>query len=207
LDSSDGKREKQLSAITLIHLGDQSDIYFDFLAQYAKRAIDDRTPSFLKYDRAGKAMKGQYSPAFENWCAQNGKTPKTMEEFQSGSAMDVLLLAWAQDPRAEGLFVRGLDSPQEFVIMYSVQGLGRLQAASAIPKIERVSDHLPAEAASGVAMQLAWFSDLRAYQLMQRLMPDERLRNFNRELIRRQREAEIERIIRRSGGSAPAQKK
>jgi hypothetical protein len=201
------KRDKQLIAVTLIHLGEQSRVYFDFLAYHAKEAIEDPSPSFLKYDAAGKAVKGQYAPAFENWCAQNGKIPKSMGEFQFDSAMDVLMLARAQDRRAEELLVRGLDSPHEFVIMYSVEGLGRLQAASAIPKIARLCDQLPAEVAAGVGMQLAWFSDLRAFQLMQRVVPDERLRNSFREGIARQRNGEIERAFRRNGGSAPAQKK
>jgi hypothetical protein len=205
-DRNDRKRDKQLIAVTLIRLG-ESNTYFDFLAHHAKQAIDDRSPSFLKYDPEGKVVKGQYAAAFENWCAQNGKSPKSMEEFQSDSAMDVLMLAWAQEPRAEELFIRGLNSLHEFVVAYSIEGLGRLQAASAIPKIAEVFGRFPASIAKGLGMQLAWFSDLRAYQLMQRVIPDERLRNSLREGIARQRKMEVERAVRRAGGSAPSQNK
>ena len=206
-ERNDRKRDKQLTAVSLIHLGEKSNVYFDFLADHARQAIDDRSPSFLKYDAEGKAIKGQYATAFVNWCAQNGKTLKSMEELQSESAVDVLMLAWAQDHRAEALFIQGLDSPHEFVIAYSIEGLGRLQAASAIPKIREVFNRFPAGTAKGLGMQLAWFSDLGAYELMQRVVPDERLRNSFREGVARQRKGEIERALRRVGGIAPVQKK
>ncbi|MGH9642410.1 MAG: hypothetical protein ACRD3Q_08285 [Terriglobales bacterium] len=200
----DEKRDKQFIAVTLIHLGEQSNVYFEFLAQYAKQAIDDRTPSPLKYDAAGKYVKGQYSAAFENWCAQNGKDPKSVVAFQGDAANDVLLLSRAQDPRAEKLFVQGLDSAHELVVAYSVEGLGRLQVASAIPKIAQLCDNLSADAARGLGLQLAWFSDIRALQVMERVVPDERLRNFTLGTVAMQRQAEFETALRRAGRMAPA---
>jgi hypothetical protein len=202
---SKGNRDKQLIAITLIHLGERSDLYFDFLARPARQAIEDRTPSFVRYDSDGRVVKGQHAVAFENWCAQNGKDPKIVAELQASAAIDVLLLARAQDVRATELFLQGLDSPHEFVAMYSVEGLGRLQVTSAIPKIAEVCHRLPAEAAKGLGMQLAWFSDVQAHQLMQRIIPDERLRSSLRDGIAKQRNAEMELTLRR--GQTPTPRK
>jgi hypothetical protein len=48
---------------------------------------------------------------------------------------DLEALASAQDPRAREIFRKGLDSPQPLVVVLSVEGLGRLQDAAAIPLI------------------------------------------------------------------------
>ena len=51
------KEEKQKIAATLLRLGDTSDRYFQFLAGYAKEAIDDRTPLWERFDREGRWVR------------------------------------------------------------------------------------------------------------------------------------------------------
>jgi hypothetical protein len=202
-ENAQTKADRQLLAVTLIHLGEKSARYFDFLADYARRAIEDRTPSSLKYDATEQPVKGEYSGAFEEWCVQHEKEPKAVERLQSQYAMDVLMLARARDDRAADLFLRGLDSPNEFVIIYSVQGLGRLQLTAALPRIADTARRLPAGAAAGIGMQLPWYSSVEAYQLMERLVHDPRLRESFRSAIGMERRAELEREQRRNGFSAP----
>ena len=78
----------------------------------------------------------------------------------------------AQDSRAAELFREGLDSPNPLVVSLSVQGLGRLQDATAIPLIAKACERLPRSAIRGISMQLPWFSRPEADALMQRLTPD-----------------------------------
>jgi hypothetical protein len=198
-DRFESKSDKQNIAVTLIHLGDKSPLYFDLLTRYAGEAVDDRAPSFLKYDIHGKSVKDGFDTGFENWCALNGKDPKAMAELQTKHAVDVLMLARAQDRRSTDLFLRGLSSPNEFVVMYSVQGLGRLQVATALPLIRRTAERLPGEAAAGIGMQLPWFTSPEAYELMLHLVPDGRMREFFRNAVAMERQAEIAATRNREG--------
>jgi len=81
-DRRELKREKQAIAVTLLRLGDKSDKYFDFLAGYARDAVEDRTPYYVASDANGHAIQGRFDSAFENWCAANGKDPKSVAATQ-----------------------------------------------------------------------------------------------------------------------------
>jgi hypothetical protein len=56
-------------------------------------------------------------------------------------------------------------------------------------------------------MQPAWFLDVQAYELMQRVVADGRLRNSFRECVAGQRKGEIEEAFRRNGAIAPGERK
>jgi len=195
------KSEKQEIAVTLLRLGDKSAEYFDFLAKYAREAVEDRTPCFIYVDANGRAVKGRFSPAFENWCALNGKDPKSVAAVQIGVyPRDVLFLARSQDPRAADLLRKGLDSPNPTVVAFSVEGLGRLQDAAAIPLIAKAYENLPEDGRVAVAMELPWYSSPEAYRLMERLVPDPKYRDFLAAEVQRLRLAESKRVLSRTGG-------
>ncbi len=192
-------------AATLIRLGMQSGLYFDYLAGYARAAVEDRTPFFPKYDAQGRFLRGEFSAAFENWCAQNKKDPRTVAATQfSVYPEDVLILAQAQDPRAGELFRKGLDSPNLLVFGYCVQGLGRLRDGSVIPLIAQVADRVTVGDRLAIAMQLPWYSLPEAERLLLRLVPDRGTRDHLRDDVHRIRLAELNRALQRSG-SAPRQ--
>jgi hypothetical protein len=135
--------EKQWIAATLLRLGENSSVYFDYLAGLAKEAIEDRTPFFGKYDNTGHSIRGEFDPGFLNWCAQNGKDPKAVAGVQISVYLnDVAILAYAQDPRAVELLRLGLESTNVLVVAYSVEGLGRLHDLAALPLIAKAFDRL-----------------------------------------------------------------
>jgi hypothetical protein len=80
------KHDLQLIAATIIRLGDKSERYYDYLANYAREAIKDPTPIFVSYDNEGHAMRGKLDPGFENWCALNGKDPMAIAAAQWASS-------------------------------------------------------------------------------------------------------------------------
>jgi hypothetical protein len=193
------KEEKQKIAATLLRLGDTSDRYFQFLAGYAKEAIDDRTPLWERFDREGRWVRGQFSAEFENWCAQHHKNPNEVAAVQfMGYMMDVKFLAEIDDRRAIDLLRRGLESPYPGVVAYSAEGLGRLQDAASIPAIEKAVERLPAADRIVVATQLPWYSAPEAYQLMERLDPNPKSREYSIQLIQTQRLSELKRIQTRT---------
>ncbi len=198
------KEEKQWIAASLLRLGDRSDVYFDFLAGYAKEAVDDRTPFFEQFDRNGKSVSGQFSAEFENWCALNHKDPKQVAGIQFGVyPVDVLTLAEVGDQRATELFKRGLESPNPGVVAYSAQGLGRLNVLSAIPLISEAFNRLPSGDRTIVAAQLPWYAGGEAEQLFEHLVPGTALREFWRSTVRRQRDQEMKCVLSREGRRVP----
>jgi len=198
------KREKQWIAATLLRLGEKSADYFNYLAGYAKEAVEDRTPFFEVFDQNGRSIRGQFSAEFENWCALNHKDPKQVVAVQFGDyPVDVLTLAQAEDRRAIELFERGLDSPNPGVVAYSAQGLGRLNVVGAIPRIAEAFNRLPPGDRTIVAAQLPWYAGGDAEQLFERLMPGAALRESWRATVQMQRDPELKRILSREGRAVP----
>lgn len=110
-DRSD-KQEKQRIALTLLRLGDKSEVYFDFLAGYAKTAVDDKAPMFLKYTSQGQPVRGEFDLGFLDWCKANSRDPREEASLQfQVYPEDMMILAEAEDPRARRSFARGLSRP------------------------------------------------------------------------------------------------
>ncbi len=194
------KEKKQWIAGSLIRLGDRSDLYFDYLAGYAKVAVEDRAPDFVKYDSAGRGLRGQFSAEFLEWCARNGKEPRALAALQFGVyPPDVLALAKAGDSRARELFRRGLESPNPLVLGYCVQGLGRLHDEAALPVIGQAISRVPAGDRVVVSGQLPWFDTPAADRLFEQVTPEPRTREFWQKSVITMRQIESDRIGRRTG--------
>jgi hypothetical protein len=194
------KDEKQILAVRLLRLGEKSEEYFDYVAQFARQAIDDKTPEAFQPDQSGHIVRGEFAAEFLNWCAQNGRDPKDVAAIQYGVyPNDMLLLAEAYDRRAVELFRRGLETNQTQVILYSVQGLGRLTEVSALPAIEKTLERLGADPARAVAAELPWFSNLEAERIMERFEPNPKMRDFNRQIVRKWQARDLDVASRRLG--------
>jgi hypothetical protein len=190
--------ERQWIAATLLRLGESSSTYFDYLADLAREAIEDRTPFFVKYDNVGTAVEGQFDPGFLNWCAQNQKDPREVARNQfSAYLTDVRALAYAQDPRAMKLLRLGLESPNALVVTYSVEGLGRLHDEAALPLIAKALERVKPGDWTVIAEQLSWFRTPEAERLFERFIPDPRARDFSRRQIQMLQLSEANRLMQR----------
>jgi hypothetical protein len=196
------KKDRQLIAATLLRLGENAAEYYEFLAGYAKTAIKDQTPFFLKYDRSGTAIRGEFSTEFQNWCATSGEDPKVIAGLQFVTyPEDLLILARVQDPRSRDLFRQGLESRNPLIVAYSVQGLARLNDVDAIPLIARAADRQKPGDKFAIAMNLPWYAGGEASQLLQQLVPDTSHRIRLAQQVQRVRLAERERTLHRQGQS------
>ncbi|HLK63472.1 MAG TPA: hypothetical protein VKU19_08530 [Bryobacteraceae bacterium] len=198
--SRTNKNERQWIAATLLRLGKQDSSYFEFLAGYATEAIEDRVPALLKYDSGGHAIRGEFSPLFEDWCAKNGKDPRKIAaiEFEDHPA-DVLVLAQANDGRSRDIFRRGIASPNALVVAYCVQGLGRLHDSNSLPLLEQSLERFPSDEQSTISTELPWFESAEADRLMARFIPDSGIRKFHHDNFRRWHEIELKRVLSRTG--------
>jgi len=196
------KAEKQWISGSLIRLGERSDTYFNYLAGYAKVAVEDRTPYFVKYDGYGQSVSGQFSSNFENWCARNGKDPRAVGALQfQVYPEDVFILAKTQDLRARDLFREGLGSPNPLVLAFCVQGLGRLRDEAALPLIAQAILQVPAGSRPAVAGQLPWFALPAADKLFEQVTPDRRMRDMYRSSADGMQKSELDRIRKRTGNA------
>jgi hypothetical protein len=198
------KHDLQRIAATIIRLGDKSERYYDYLAEFAREAIKDATPIFVSYDSEGHSIRGKLDPGFENWCALNGKDPMAIVAAQMGEQPgDVLTLARVNDTRSRDLLRSGLESPNPLVVAYSIQGLGRIQDWDAVPLIEKASRRLNPGEHLTLAMQLPWLTSPQADRLLRELVPDSNLRDDLTRDVRRMQAIEIEAAQRRSGAIPP----
>ena len=192
------KTQKQRIAMTLIRLGDKSPEYYDYLASYAGAAIADPAPYFAAIDASGKPIPGKLNPAFENWCAENGKEPRAEVEKQYNYLDDVNLFAQSQDRRAIGLLRKGLDAHNPGIVTFAVEGLGRLQDLDSLPLIETAAARFSSTPLV-VAMGLPWFQAPQANALLERLIPSATTREGVIRDARRLREMELIRSSRTAG--------
>jgi hypothetical protein len=194
------KDDKLALAATLVRLGSQAESYFDFLADYARVAIEDRTPSFMRVDANGHDVRGEFSREFQNWCVAHGKDPKAVAAVQSSTyPKDLAALAGVQDPRAVQLFRKGLESAQPLVVAFSVEGLGRLQDQAALPLIAKACDHVSEGTQLAIATNLPWFGSAEADRLLERLVPGRKIREFHVRQVQSMRLWELQRILARTG--------
>jgi hypothetical protein len=190
------KDEKQWIAVALLRMGDPDSALYEFLAKYAREAIEDRTPYFQKY-----GVRGQFSAEFEGWCLANHADPRTVAARQFGEYPDdVRYLAEATDVRARDLLRRGLESPNPGVVMYSIQGLGRLQDTEVLPQIAVTAQRIGSVA---LLMELPWYGQGAANELMERLAPDPKLRQGYIRQVEIARTSEQQMAARRTGKPQP----
>src|SRR5258708_32417211 len=71
-EETDGKREKQYIARTLIKLGDQDTKYFEYLAGFARVAVESSAPTVFTRAADGTFLRGRPNPEFERWCRDHG---------------------------------------------------------------------------------------------------------------------------------------
>jgi hypothetical protein len=143
-EESEGKREKQSIAGTLIILGDKDAKYFEFLASFAKRAVESGAPNFWTYGPDGMIVKGAVNKEFERWCKDHGLDVQheLAAEFRT-YPQDLNMLTAAHDPRARDILRRGLTSRNPLIITSAACGLALLQDRASVPEIIAAASRFP----------------------------------------------------------------
>jgi hypothetical protein len=186
-DHYTAKGERQEIAAALIQIGDSDATYYEYLARFARVAIEDNTPFLLAYDSAGRIVKGAMNPTLEQWCKDHKTDLSAIAELQmSEYPLDVELLDRTRDPRAGPLLIEGLKSENPWVALKAAQGLALLGRVDTLPLIAKSCERLPKEAGSGVAIAFADFQSPLAEQYFAHFEPNAGLRSFwQKESVRR----------------------
>jgi uncharacterized protein YciI len=190
---------KQRMASVLLHLGVRDQIYFDYLASEAKKALADETPWPTLYDEEGNINKKathpafaawmkklgfdpedprfiafrEYDPKFLDWCKKNGQDPNEATKAANFDSPDpVYHLAAAGDARAYDLLIEGLHSHNFMIVTEAAEGLAFLQDRRAIPELIAIGPKLPVEVKVQIAISLLYFSDAKAQAAANKMAGD-----------------------------------
>jgi hypothetical protein len=167
---------KCLIASTLVRAGVKDEIYFDYLALEAQRALASDAPNPVVYGPDGKLVKGKWNPEFLAWCKKRGVEPydtamSLIYELPAG----MLSLASSGDPRGYDLLVRGVHSNNYVVAIFAARGLALIQDRRAIHEIIAACQAAPAGPAFGIAWALVYFHDAEAQHAAEKFITDKRL--------------------------------
>jgi hypothetical protein len=176
-DEHAAKNERQYIAIALVHLGDNDDKYFNFLAQYAQAAVESSAPPLLARDEKGNSIRGEMNPDFEAWAKQSGLPAKeaAAQQFYTYPE-DVMFLGKARDPRGLPILKRGLQSRNEVIVLMAAEALVLADDVTAVPLIIQEGRVRGTGMASMLASTLALYKNPEALRLIDQSLVDPELR-------------------------------
>jgi len=167
--------DKMQFASRVIRLGfkNKDEEYFQYLADRAQVAIERNVPFPLKFDENGKWVRGEMSEAFLAWCAKHQVEPGEMAStLLQKDLAPVMALADSGDPRALPLLLRGLASPNLFVVTQAAHGLGLIGDARAIAPLVEAIEKAPEDMRLYIARELGYFDHPKGQAAFARFIQD-----------------------------------
>jgi len=174
------------TASSLVSLGAEDDIYWDYLYRKAINALESKIPYPVLYDEKGKAIKGKYNQEFVKWCEKNNcDKDKIASKVTVKIPPPVLFIAAIGDKRAYDILINGLKSHNHNIVIYFAQGLAKIQNEKAVPFIIEASEKTPKEVSEKVAENLAYFRNSEQAQLALNKFIDDpkRLKEIKKEAV------------------------
>jgi len=179
------KVTKQALASALVRLGDTEVVYWDFLTDHAKAAVESDSPFPIAFDAEGKLLPRQLSPEFLGWAKAHNMSPESASSIQVYAfPVDLTFLAVTGDPRGLALLRRGLSSRNYFIQAVAAKGLAKMRDTSSVPVIIAACRNAPAQAAELIARALVFFDDDRAQSAAETFIKDRQMLGELRRLSR-----------------------
>jgi len=180
-------QRKQRKASILLSVGVKDQIYFDYLADEAKKALahDHDMPWPIEYGEDGLNKSDSPNPAFVAWCEKHELPFWEMYNIPVYELPNAwYYLGAAGDPRAYDLLVKGLRSFNLMIAGTAAQGLAKLQDPRAINELIAIGGQLKGEPRILVAESLLFFNDPKAQAAADELMPRKGLLEIQRRDIK-----------------------
>ena len=160
-------------ADALVRLGENDDIYWNYLIEQATAAVKNDIPSPTVFDARGAVVRGEVSPEFIAWTKAHNVSAESAAETVYGLPRRVAFLAETGDPRGIPLLRQGLQSPNYLIAAMSAKGLAVIMDKSSIPLIIEACKRAPSESAIAIADSLIYFDDAQAQEAADRYLPKE----------------------------------
>ncbi len=170
-----GEADKMQFASRVIRLGfkNRDEEYFRYLADRAEVVIEREVPFPMKFDERGKFVRGEMSQAFLAWCVKHQVEPSEMATtLMQKDLVPVMALAESGDPRALPLLLRGLTSPNLYVVTQTAHGLGLIGDARAITPVVEAIETAPEDMRLYIARELGYFDHPQAQAALTRFIQD-----------------------------------
>ncbi len=172
-------------ASALVRIGDNDRVYWDFLADAARAAVENDAPPVFQLDSEGKVDQRAFSPEFIAWAKSHSLDPAAAAQAQTFELPgNFLYLAETGDPRGRELLRRGLKSSNFTIQSIAARGLAKLHDKDSIPLIVEVCVKMTRERASYIARALLFFDDPRAQSAAEIFISDKQLLEELRSKIR-----------------------
>lgn len=164
---------KQGLASALVRLGNTEDVYWNFLVDHARVAIENDAPFPIAFDAEGRLVPRQLTPEFLAWANAHNLSPESASSAQVYALpVDLTFLAVTGDSRGLALLRRGLLSRNYFIQTVAAKGLARLQDTNSVSVIIAACIKAPAQAAELIARALVFFDDARAQAAAETFIKD-----------------------------------
>ncbi len=163
--------KKDTIASVLVRFGSQDQVYWDYLTQMARPAIESDAPDML--NPRPEERNTTMAPAFLAWAAKHHIDAMNGDDPFYRQPAYVLELAMAGDPRGIPLLRQALHSDIFLVQNAGAQGLAQLQDKDSIPLILDAIRRKPYIGAAMSMFALVYFDDDRAQAAVRRALPDE----------------------------------
>lgn len=165
--------DKAKIAQVLLLLGDRKDVYWNYLAELVKPALDGDAPSPIHYDAQGKSIP-DLSQEFVTWAQAHGQSPHEAGENATYILPGIVMLVGATaDSRALPLLRRALSSPNYLIEAAAAMGLAEMHDVTSVSLIIARCKEAPAEAGSAIAESLVYFDDPQAQNAVDTFLPKE----------------------------------
>jgi PBS lyase HEAT-like repeat len=174
-------------ASTLFILGEKVGIYWDFLADKAREAVENDAPSILIFDTEGRVVRsqGKLPPEFIAWAKARNLDPAAAAQTQAYELpLHFLYLAKTGDSRGRELLRMGLKSRNLIIQSYAALGLAKLRDKDSIPLIIEAGRTMPLDGTLFVARALLFFDDPRAQSAAEQFISDKQVLEELRSKIR-----------------------
>jgi HEAT repeat protein len=163
-------------AAALSELGDKGQVYWDFLENRARAAVESGAPYPIRFDAEGKMMPRQYTPELLQWAKDRNISPGDAGQMALYDIPGrVLMLAGAGDPRGLPLLRQAMSSPNYMIQVWAAKGLALLQDKESIPAIIDACQRAPVDMAAVIAEALIFFDDPQAKSAAEKYIPKDTL--------------------------------
>jgi hypothetical protein len=190
--------DKRRIAGILVSLGVKDQVYFDYLTNGAKEALNNDMPWPMAYDENGE-INDKATAAYFDWCKKFGLNPDDPKiaplkgvssaflewcikhEVHPSEALHEAYyvipdpwddLAAASDPRAYDLLIEGIHSHNLMIAGIAARGLARLQDPRAIAELIATGRRVGSEARYYIGVSLLYFSDTKAQAAAEEFIKD-----------------------------------
>ena len=166
-------------ASALVRLGDNNNVYWNYLVEQATEAIHSDLPLPIAYDSNGTPLRGQMPPELIAWANAHNVSPESAGE----SALFLLpgkmtFLASTGDPRGVPLLRQALQSPNSLIVAMAAKGLALIQDKPSIPLIIAACKRPYPDESETIAQSLIYFDDADAQSAADLYLPKEFARSL-----------------------------